>query len=155
MKLTSKHLLIGSGVLVGGGVLMYLSKINRLQGNLEIVTRPMIHKVNLMGLVIRIEATLKNPTGAAIKVKYPFVKLQYKGKTIGSSEAKNRDYQVPKYGEVNLEPIELKLTFLNLAMTAPDLLKAYRSEGKLHLSVVTVTTINNAIPYSKTEAMEL
>ena len=104
MKLYSKHLLIGGGVLVGGGVLLYLSKLNRLQGNLEIVTRPKIHKVNLMGVVIRVEVTLKNPTGGAIKVKYPFVKLQYKGKTIGTSEAKNRDYQVPKFGEVSLEP---------------------------------------------------
>ena len=155
MKLNSKHLLIGGGVLVGGGVLLYLSKLNRLQGNLEIVTRPNIHKVNLMGVIIRVEVTLKNPTGGAIKVKYPFVKLQYKGKTIGTSEVKNRDYQVPKFGEVSLEPIELKLTFLNLATTAPEVLKSYRSEGKLHLSVTTVTTINNTIPYSKTEAMEL
>ncbi len=155
MKLTGKHLLIGSGVLVGGGVLIYLSKLNRLQGDLEIVTRPMIHKVNLMGIEIRVDVTLKNPTAGTIKVKYPFVKLQYKGKTIGSSEAKNRDYQVPKFGEVGLEPIALKLTYLNLAMTAPDLLKTYRSEGKLNLSVVTVTTINNTLPYSKTEAIEL
>jgi hypothetical protein len=150
-----KHLLwgaLGAAGLAGGA---YFLGLGRLSKELETVTKGLIHKVTLTGLTIRIDVTLKNPSAGTIKVKYPFVKLLYGESTLGSSEVKNKDFSIPQFGEVTLEPIYLTLGFLSLATSAASLLRDYRSSGKLTLTVRTVTTLNGNVPFSKSEEITI
>lgn len=155
MKIAGKNILLGLGIIVGAGGLVYLSRLNRLKANLEIVTSMMIHKVNLSGLTLRVDVTMKNPTRGTIKVKYPFVKMLYKGSTFASSAVENKDFNVPSFGEIKLDPIFITLSFISLASTAPGLLKDYRTNGNISFEVDTITTLNNAIPYSKKDKVTL
>jgi hypothetical protein len=148
--------LIGAGTVAAiyfGG--SYLLKLKRLSAELESETRVAIHNVSLSGIELAINVKLKNPSGGTIQVKHPFVKMVYGDKTIASSQVKDVNITVPKFSEVNLEPIKIKLAFLTLATTVPALLREYRENGKLNLTVHTVTTINDSLPYSKTDNITL
>jgi hypothetical protein len=152
----TSHILIGAGAVAAlyyGG--SYLLKLNRLSNELETETNASIHKVSLSGIDLKINVKLKNPSGGSIRVKYPFVKMIYGKSTVASSQVKDVNIPIPKYSEVNLEPIMIKLGFLNLATTVPALLKEYRETGKVNLIVHTLTTINDSLPYSKTDNITL
>jgi len=151
----SRYLLIGAGAvaaIMGGS---YLLKLNRLSHELESETKVTIHQVSLIGIELAIRVRLKNPSGGSIQVKHPFVKMIYGNKTIASSQVKDTNLAIPKYSEVELDPIRIKLTYMSLATTVPALLKEYRESGKLNLVVHTVTTINNRLPYTKTDTITL
>lgn len=146
-----KQILIGAGAVAAIFGANYLLKLNRLSNELESVTKVNIHKVALDGITLRVDVILKNPSGGTISVKHPFVKMMYKGTTVASSQIKDVNITIPKFSEVNLDPIMITLGYLTLATTVPALLKEYRANGKLIVSVKTVTTINDTLPYSKTD----
>lgn len=146
---STKYILLGAGAVAAIYGATYLLKLNRLSNELESVTKVNIHKVNLDGIELRIDVTLKNPSGGSVTVKHPFVKMIYAGSTIASSQIKDVNIDIPKFSEVSLEPVMIKLGYLNLATTVPALLKEYRSTGKLIITVKTITTINDSLPYSK------
>lgn len=152
----SRHVLIGAGAVAAiyfGG--SYLLKLNRLSNELESDTKVSIHNVSLSGIELSINVKLKNPSGGSIQVKHPFVKMIYGDKTIASSQVKDANIEIPKFSEVNLDPIKIKLGFLSLATTVPALVKEYRETGKLNLVVHTITTINDSLPYTKTDNITL
>ncbi|HMX00886.1 MAG TPA: hypothetical protein PKL56_16070 [Cyclobacteriaceae bacterium] len=152
----SRHLLLGVGAVVAaylGG--SYLLKLKRLSAELETETKASIHHVSLSGIELTISVKLKNPSGGSINVKQPFVKMTYGGKTIASSQVKDVNISIPKFSEVNLEPIKIQLGFLSLGTTVPALIKEYRETGKLNLIVHTITTINDNFPYTKTDNITL
>ena len=122
---------------------------------METETNVSIHTVSLNGIELAIKVKLKNPSGGSIQVKHPFVKMIYADKTIASSEVKDVNLTIPKFSEVSLDPIKIKLGFVSLATTVPALVKEYRETGKLNLIVHTVTTINDSFPYKKTDMITL
>jgi hypothetical protein len=150
------HILIGAGAVAAlyyGG--SYFLKLNRLSSELETVTKVSIYKVSLTGIDLKIDVTLKNPSGGTVKVKQPFVKMVYGGNTIASSQVTDVNVTIPKFSQVNMEPIMINVGFLNLATTVPTLLKTYRETGKLTITVKTITTINDSLPYTKTDNIVL
>lgn len=151
----TKHILFGAGALAALFGASYLFKLNRLSNELESVTKVAIHKVSLDGIELRIDVTLKNPSGGSITVKHPFVKMIYGDVTVASSQIRDVNISIPKFSEVNLEPVMITIGFMNLATTVPGLLKEYRNTGKLTITVKTITTINDSLPYSKTDTITL
>lgn len=148
-----KHILIGAGAAALIFGVPYLIKVKRLSDELETVTKLNIYKVSLTGIDLKIDVTLKNPSNGSITIKYPFVKLLYKDSTIASSQVTNQDIKIPEFGEIQLDPIMVNLGFITLATTVPALLKEYRAQGQLTLAIKTITTINNRLPYTKTDNM--
>jgi hypothetical protein len=153
--LRTKHILIGAGAAAALYGATYLLKLNRLSNELESVTKVSIYKVSLSGIELKIDVILKNPSGGSVKVKHPFVKMIYGATTIASSTIKDVNITIPKFSEVNMEPIMINIGFLNLATTVPALFKEYRETGKLNLIVKTVSTINDSLPYTKTDNITL
>ncbi len=153
--LSSKHALLGAGVLAAAYGASYLFKLNRLSNELETETKVSIYRISLAGIELKIDVTLKNPSGGSVKVKYPYVKLLYGDTTIASSAVNDSDITIPKFNEVKLEPLMITIGFMKLATTVPGLLKEYRSTGKLTLIVKTVTTINGSVPYSNVQPVTL
>ena len=152
---STKHILFGAGAVAALLGASYLLKLNRLSNELETVTKVSIYKISLDGIELRIDVTLKNPSGGSVKVKQPFVKMIYGTTTVASSQIKDVNITIPKFSEVNLEPVMIHIGFLNLATTVPGLLKEYRSTGKLTITVKTITTINDSLPYTKTVTITL
>ncbi len=150
-----KYLLFGALGITGLAGAAYLFNLNRLSAELETVTKAYIHKVSFTGLKIRIEVTLKNPTGGTVKVKYPFVKLMYGESTLGISGVKDLDFEIPKFGEKKIDPIYIDLGFISLATAAPNILKEFRGTGRISMIVKTVSTINNKLPFSKTDQLTI
>jgi hypothetical protein len=153
--ISTKYILLGAGAVAAWYGASYLLRLNRLSNELEAVTKVAIHKIGLSGVDLRIDVVLKNPSGGTVKVKHPFVKLIYGTNTVASSQMKDVNIPIPKFSEVNLPPVILNVGFLNLASTVPALLREYRETGKLNLIVKTVTTINDSIPFSKTDTITL
>lgn len=154
METNSKVALGVSAALLALG-LPYILSLKRLSEELETVTTVNVHNLTLTGIRLRVDIILKNPTGATLKVKYPFVRMMYKDTVFASSESKDRDFEVPKFGELQIDPIYVDLSFITLGMQVPELLKEYRKSGKLAITVKTVTTINNKVPYIKTDNLNL
>lgn len=151
----TKHILFGAGALAALFGASYLLKLNRLSNELESVTKVSIHKVSLDGIDLRIDVTLKNPSGGSVTVKHPFVKMIYGGVTVASSQIRDVNITVPRFSEVNLEPVMINIGFMSMATTVPGLLKEYRNTGKLTITVKTITTINDSLPYTKTDTITL
>ena len=148
-KLTK--ILIGTGVVLTGG---YLFKMSRTSANLETEIKAIIHKFDLAGITIRVDAKIKNPTEGSLKIKYPFVKLSYKGDTVGSSQVVNQDITIPKFGEANIEAIMITIPLLGLLSAGVDLLTSIKSATGVKIGITIITTIYTAIssfPYEYTQ----
>jgi len=144
-------ILIGTGVVLTGG---YLFKMSRTSANLETEIKAIIHKFDLTGITIRVDAKIKNPTEGSLKIKYPFVKLSYKGETVGSSQVVNQDITIPKFGEANIEAIMIKIPLMGLLSAGLDLLTSLKSGAGVKIGITIITTIYTAIssfPYEYTQ----
>lgn len=140
-------ILIGAGVVLTGG---YLLKMSRTSASIETETKVKIHKLDLTGITVRVDAKIKNPTEGSLKIKYPFVKLSYKGDTIGSSQSINQDITIPKFGEANIEAIMINIPLMGLFSVGMDLLKSIKSGTGVKIGVKIITTIYttfNSFPY--------
>jgi len=151
----SRYILYGAGALATLYGVKYLLQLNRFSKELETVTKASIYKVTLQGIELQIDVTLKNPSGGSVRVKQPFVKMIYNDSTLVSSQMQNVNITVPKFSEIKLEPIRINIGFMTLATRVPALLKEYRDKGQISLVVKTITTINDKLPYTKTDNITL
>ncbi len=154
-----KKILLGLGI--GGGLFaggMYLWRLKKTSVDLDIVPTVKLHKLDLQGLVLRVDVTLKNPTRTSLKLKFPFIKLSIKGNSIGSSQAVNQDVALPAFGEAKFEAIMIRIPMLSLLSTAKGLLQAVQQSQPFTIGVTTMTTIDlglKKVPYDKTDEVQL
>ena len=154
-----KKILLGLGI--GGGLFaggVYLWRLNKTSVNLDIVPTVKLHKLDLQGLMLRVDVTLKNPTRTSLKVKFPFIKLSIKGTSIGSSQAVNQDVALPAFDEAKFEAIMIRIPMLSLLSTAKGLLQAVQQSQPFTIGVTTMTTIDlglKKVPYDKTDEVQL
>src|SRR5690349_22944403 len=107
---TWKKIAVGTvvgGALIGGGFM--LMKFSKISAELETVPTIKIHKLDLTGLTLRVDVQLKNPTNNSFKIKFPFIKLLYKGATVGSSQLLDKDIVIPAFGEAVINQIMIKI----------------------------------------------
>ena len=154
-----KKILIGLGI--GGGIVAggtYLWRLNKTSVNLETVPTVKLHKVDLQGMVLRVDVTLKNPTRTSLKLKFPFIRLAIKGTSIGSSQSVNQDIALPAFGEAKFDAIMIRIPMLSLLSTAKGLLQAVQKSEPFTIDVTTITTIDlkwKKVPYEKTDSVQL
>jgi hypothetical protein len=157
MSSISKFLL-GTGVGVGvfAGIKYFLG-LKKMQQEIEIIPTVNIQKIDLKGLVIKIDVQMKNPTQGTMNLHFPYVKLQYKGTVIGSSSAINKYIKIPAYGEAKIEEILITVPLLNIFSLGVALYKSLQNKETVKLDVRVLTVIQtpiNKIPYeSSTEVM--
>jgi hypothetical protein len=149
------HIVAGIGAVAAIFGAVSLLKLKRFSAELETVVKASMYKVSFSGLDLKIEVAMKNPTGGSLKIKHPFVKLIYGTKTIAASQIKDVNIEIPKFNEIKLEPIRINIGFLYLATVVPGLLKEYRTTGKLNIEVKTITTINDSLPYTKSDLISI
>lgn len=156
---TWKKIAVGTGV--GTAILAgatWLLRLNKTAVSLEVVPTAKIHKIEFNGVSIRVDVQLKNPTRSSFKLKYPFIKLSYKGESIGSSQVVNQDIVLPAFGEAQIENILIKIPLLNLFTSAGKVFTAINNNEAIQLQIDTLTTIDIGIkklPFTKTDKISL
>ena len=142
---------IGAGVV---GLITYVTRLNRTSAQLESVTTANIYSLKADGLMIRVDVQLKNPNSTTFKLKFPFVKVVYAGKTIGTSQVINKDIQLPAYGEAKIDAIMVKIPFTSILSLSSGLFKMLVNKEPAKISVTTISTIDlgwKKVPYEKTD----
>lgn len=140
---------IGAGIVGTAG---YLLKMKKTSAELEIVSTAKVQKLNLSGLTIRVDVQLKNPTKGTLSMKYPFVKITYKGATIGSSQSINKDIKIPSFGEAMIEEIMIQVPITSLLSLGLDIVKALKGTEAIKLQVKTLTYVDlgfKSMPFEK------
>lgn len=143
---TVGKIVLGTAVLaaVGGGIL-YVSRLQKLSDELVVVPKVKIHKLALDGLTVRVDTRLKNPTRTHLKIKFPFVKLLYKDSVVGSSQAVNKDIEIPSYGEAQVDGMMVQIPFMGLFSLAGDLIKSLADGSAVKLGLKTLSMIDLGI----------
>jgi hypothetical protein len=156
---TWKKIAVGTvvgGVLIGGTI--YVVRLNKMNAELETVPMVRIHKLDLTGLTLRVDVQLKNPTRTAFKIKFPFIKLVYKGTTVGSSQVLDKDIAIPAFGEAVINQIMIRVPLLSIFSLSGGLIKAIQNKEAVKLDVTTLTTIDlgwKKSPYTKSDTITL
>ena len=148
-------IIVGTGIGAGlVGLFAYVTRLKRTSSELESVTSAKIHSLKLDGLTLRVDVQLKNPSNGSFKIKFPFVKIIYKDKTIGTSQVINKDIQLPAYGEAKIEAIMIKIPFTGIISLGAGLYKSLIQKEPVTLFIKTVTTLDlgwKKVPYEKTD----
>lgn len=156
---TWKKITVGTivgGALIGGTI--YIVRLNKMSAELETVPMVKIHKLDLTGLTLRVDVQLKNPTRTAFKIKFPFIKLVYKGTTVGSSQVIDKDISIPAFGEAVINQIMIHVPLLSIFSLSGGLIKAIQNKEAVKIDVTTLTTIDlgmKKVPYKKIDTVTL
>lgn len=124
--------LLGVGIVAG---IRYFKQLNTMQNHLVVVPEASVAQLNLDGLIIRVDAVLKNPTTGSFTMKFPFIKLLYKDTVVGSSQASNQNIQVPAHGEVRMENVRVRIPLESIFSLAASLLTAIKKKETVKLKV--------------------
>ncbi len=146
---------IGAGVV---GLITYVTRLKRANAQLESITTAKIHSLKLDGLTIRVDVELKNPSRSSFNIKFPFVKLIYKDKVIGTSQVIDKDIKIPSNGEANIEAIMIKIPVTSIFSIGAGLIKLLVQKQAAVISVKTISTIDlgwKKLPYEKSDDMTL
>ncbi len=152
---------IAVGTVVGGvliGTTVYVIRLNNTSAQLETIPMVKIHKLDLTGLILRVDVQLKNPTRTAFKIKFPFIKLVYKGTTVGSSQVVDKDITIPAFGEAVVNQIMIRVPLLSIFSLSGGLIKAVQNNETVKIDVTTLTTIDlgwKKAPFSKVDTVTL
>lgn len=142
MSLTNKVL---TGTLVGVGLYTgykYYLDMKKTQAGLQVVPQASLSSVNLDGITIRLDVLLKNPTKGSFSIKFPFIKLTYKGSLVGSSQAVNQDIKIPAFGQAKVEKILVNIPILSIFSVSTSVLKAIQSKEEVKITATMMTTID-------------
>ena len=127
------------GLLTAGGIYLYRQK--QAGDELEITTHPMVHTV--VPFAIRVDVLMKNVTRTALKIKYPFVKLSYKGATLGTSQVSNADVTLPAFSPIQLNPpVMINIPILGLFSIGGTLLNDLQGGVGIKLDVEIKTYVH-------------
>ncbi|MFI5195717.1 MAG: hypothetical protein ACHQD8_01385 [Chitinophagales bacterium] len=134
-----------AGTAVGAGLIgafTYVRGLTRAQAELQIVPSIYLHKVSLEGLIIRVDALLKNPTRANFKIKYPLIEIMHAEKLVGSSQMVDKDIHIPSFGQVMIQDMMVTIPVLNLFSVASDLMLSINNHEPVVLNVGVITTLD-------------
>ena len=153
-----KKILIAAGL--GGGAIAgysYIESLKRTSKELETATKVNLDSFDISGMGLKINVTLKNPTKTRFKIKSPFVRLMNGKDEIASSQAFDKSYSIPSFGEVTLDPIKLTIPALKLLSLGISMITPQPDGVKLQIVTVTTITLLGIInlPYETTEDIVL
>jgi hypothetical protein len=152
-----KVLLWGSGLsaLVGG--ILYGGKLKRLSKQIQILPSAMLHKVDLTGIYIRVDALVKNPTNTTLNIKYPFVKISYRDTDIGSSQAKDEKVSIKANSDTLIPGIMIQIPLLSAFSLAYSLYRDITSGlgAKMKVNVLSTLLLGIKMPYNSVTEITL
>ena len=140
---------LGAGVIAGIG---FIKNLTKAQASLEIIPQASLHSLSWDGIIIKVDVLMKNPSKGSFSIKFPFVKLSYKGTMIGSSQVVNKDIKIPAFGEAMIENILVQIPVTSVFSIVFALVKSLYNKEPVKLTIKTMTTVDIGIakiPYDK------
>ncbi len=139
MAISLKQIIIGTGIggiIYGGYKLLTLKKAGE-----ELIIEPNVNifKVELSGITLSLEIKIINPNSATLNITSPFVKLDYLGQTLGSSNISKKVEPIKAMGSTQLDTIYFKLSFLNILTSLKSFFNAYYAGDAIALNVMVKT----------------
>ena len=131
--------------MIGGAAIAgwtYVKNLKRAKAELEVTPKATLQQLSWDGLTIKIDVLLKNPTKGSFSVKFPFVILLYKDTTIGSSQALNKEFKLPQFGEVLIDKIMMQIPMTSAFSVVFTLIKALFNKEAVTLTIRTLIHIN-------------
>jgi hypothetical protein len=155
-----KKIVIGTGITAGLVAIGYkLFRTKKTGQQLEVISSAMIHKVDTKGISIRINAVLKNPGNGKLVIKQPFMKLEYKGSLLGSSQVSNQDIEIPAFSQQTLEPIYFNIPMKGIFSIAFGLIQSITRKEEVKVTVKAMTSIflglGRWLPYETVQEVTL
>jgi len=142
MSLTNR-IIAGSVIGIGAvAAIAYFKRIGRAQTELQVIPNASIYQLSLEGLTIKVDALLKNPTGASFKIKYPFIELTHKNVLVGSSQVINKDIKIPAYGQVLIKDMMVNIPVISFFSVVYDMVKALSNQQSIVFTVGVITTVD-------------
>jgi hypothetical protein len=141
--------IVGGSMLAGIG---YYLSIRKTTAHLEVIPSASVHAINLNGLTLRLDLELKNPSANSFSIKFPYLKLLFKGALIGTSQVLNKDITIPAYGQTRIEKIFVNVPLAGLFNVASSLIKSIQSKEAVVINATMITTINTGfvnIPFQE------
>jgi hypothetical protein len=117
-------------------------ELKKLSDRLEVNPTVKIHKLDFTGLTIRIDVKMKNPTDRGFKMKYPFIQVAYKGKSIGSSQTSDEILSIAPNSEKSINAIMLNFPLIGMISLISGLYKSLLTGEEVKLKVATTSTID-------------
>jgi hypothetical protein len=155
---------IAGGLAVLGG--RYLLKLSNLSKKI-VVEKSVNAKVserdpflNLIPTKINliVNVVIKNPTRTSVTIKHPFVNiflLKDDQTPFASSDISTKEYVIPKFDKVKLDPITIPVSLKDAALKAPSVIASARKTKTLGIYIQTVSVIDNTIPLEQPDFMEI
>ncbi|MES2386499.1 MAG: hypothetical protein V4543_00750 [Bacteroidota bacterium] len=103
----------GGAIVIGGAT--YLTRLARQATQIDIKTLPDFDKSKKQVLV---NLTFTNPVSQSVKIKYPYLKLEYEGRTVATSQPKDEVITIPANGtataqlRLDLDPVKIGISAL-------------------------------------------
>ena len=123
---------------------------------LVVTTTARVHKITFSKITIIVKATVKNPSKHAYKFQHPFVTLEYKKQSIGTSVVEENDYSLEPFKQIILKDIAVEISVFSLPTLAMDLFNILRTQsGAAPILVRTIVPVEIAgqivsVPYEQT-----
>lgn len=148
------YLGIAAGVLAVGAGTTWAIRLGRITKEVVIITHSDFDKTNLQYIV---HVSIKNPVSQGIRVKSPFVRLNYQDKVIASSQPSNQVLTIPANGTSDTT---LRIAFDRdkLLAAAPSVATTLLAGGKISLTATTLSglvTMLGTTEFSKSETWKL
>ena len=142
---------IGAAVMIGKAI-----GWTKDSDKLIVATTARVFKLSFSKVTILIKATVKNPTRRNYNFKHPFVTLEYKKQSIGTSLVEDLDYTLKPYEQIQLKDILVEISIFSLPTLAMDLINIIRTQtGAAPVLVRTIVPVEIAgqivsVPYEQT-----
>ncbi len=135
-------------IAIGAATLLLIGKAASWKAGsdkLVVDTKGRLHKITFSKITIVVNATVKNPTKHTYKFKHPFVTLEYKKHTIGTSIVENIDYELAPFEQKMLKDITVEISVLSLPTLALDIFNILRTQtGAAPILIRTVVPVEVA-----------
>lgn len=146
---------IGAGIIAG---VAYVKGLKKMQAELEIIPAAKLHKLAWNDITVKVDVLLKNPTASSFSIIFPYVKMAWKGNSIGTSQAVSKKINIPANGEAVIDNILIDIPTLNLAGNGVKIYKALQKGETITLTVKVMTRVDlgwKQFPYESTTDITL
>jgi hypothetical protein len=155
----SVKIVLGTLAAAGGvAAYSYITQMKKMQQNLHYIPTVNIQGITWNGITLRVNILLKNPSQGRLSIQYPFVKLDYKGTVIGSSQAVPRKIRIPPNGEVIIDNIIIVIPVTGLFSVTAEILKNLLAKKPVELTLTVMTDITAgwiAVPYQDKKTISI
>lgn len=152
MSLIRNIAIAGAGC--GVAIYLYTRKMQRTKANLIVTPEVSIYSISLTGLVLRADVNIKNPESIGFSIRFPFIKLLYKGELIGSSKVVDQVIPIKAYSEARIQSILIEVPLQSVFSVASALINALQSKQEVKIKINVSTEVKSGwvtAPYEDTQ----